>query len=117
MLSHLCTILLCNDVTRTTPPYTHTPTQLAYRLILMITELLKQSPPHLDGELQETFDGVFHIVVNSGVTKLKPQTKLAPLLGYEGERDLKKRQKYSSLLEDMRVVSGGSCSLAARLLS
>ena len=71
----------------------------------MITELLKQSPPHLDGELQETFDGVFHTVVNSGVTKLKPHTKLAPLLGYEGERDLKKRQKYSSLLEDMRVVS------------
>ncbi len=82
--------------------------QLANNLILMITSLLKQSPPvpYLDGEVQETFDGVFHTVVNSGVTRLKPQTKLVALVEYEGERNQKKRQKYSALLEDMRVVSG-----------
>ena len=59
----------------------------------------------------ETFDNVFQTIMNSGVTKLKPQTRLASLLVYEGERDVKKRQKYTAVLEEMRTVSTTASSL------
>lgn len=71
----------------------------------MITELMKASPAYLDGELMEAFDNVFQTIMNSGVTKLKPQTRLASLLVYEGEKDIKKRQKYMAVLEEMKTVS------------
>jgi len=35
--------------------------QLAYRLVLMITELMKQNPPFLDREILDAFNNVFQV--------------------------------------------------------
>lgn len=77
---------------------------MANRLVLTITELMKVSTAHLDGDLMDVLNNIFDVVTKSGVTKLRPTTKLTHLLTLEDGRDARKRQRYETILEDMKNV-------------
>lgn len=59
----------------------------------------------LEADLQGILKEIFTLVVRSGVTKLRANTRLGALVAYEDERDPKVRQKHENLVEEMRSVS------------
>ena len=65
---------------------------------------MKVGTAHLDGNLMDVLNNVFDVVTKSGVTKLHRTTKLTHLLTLEDGRDARKKQKYESILEDMKTV-------------
>ena len=71
----------------------------------MITQLMKLGPQVVDTEAMYTLNEIYSVVTKSGVTRLKTNTRLASLLSYEDERDLKQRQKYETVIDEMRSVS------------
>ena len=71
----------------------------------MITQLMKLGPQVVDTEAMNALNEIYSVVTKSGVTRLKATTRLASLLSYEEERDVKQRQKYETVIEEMRNVS------------
>ena len=76
--------------------------QLGPRFILTVIQLSKMGSSSVSTDLMNVF---FEVVVRSGVTRLRNTTRLEALLSYEEERDPKKKQKYESIVEEMRSVS------------
>ena len=74
-----------------------------------MTQLMKVGPPLVTGDLMSVLNDVFDCVVRSGTTKLRANTRLAILLSLEDGTDLRKKQKYESIMEEMRVVSVCVC--------
>ena len=83
--------------------------QVASRGVLTVTQLMKVGPPLVTGDLMSVLNDVFDCVVRSGTTKLRANTRLAILLSLEDGTDLRKKQKYESIMEEMRVVSVCVC--------
>ena len=71
----------------------------------MITQLMKLGPQVIDTEAMDALNEIYSVVTKSGVTRLKTNTRLASLLSYEDERDLKQRQKYETVIDEMKNVS------------
>ena len=74
---------------------------------------MKLGPLVVDTEVMDALNEIFNTVTKSGTTKLKSTTRLASLLSYEDERDIKQRQKYETVVEEMKSVSQsvyGICS-------
>ncbi len=59
----------------------------------------------VDTKGTDMLNDVFDLVLTSGVTRLRSKTKLSSLVMHEQELDSKKRQKYESIVEDMKCVS------------
>ena len=70
----------------------------------MITQLMKLGPQVVDTELMDALNEIYNVVAKSGNTRLKSNTRLASLLSYEDERDIKQRQKYETVIEEMGNV-------------
>ena len=66
---------------------------------------MKLGPLVVDTEVMDALNEIFNTVTKSGTTKLKSTTRLASLLSYEDERDIKQRQKYETVVEEMKSVS------------
>jgi hypothetical protein len=71
----------------------------------MITQLMKLGPQVVDTEAMDALNEIYSVVTKSNVTRLKASTRLASLLSYEDERDLKQRQKYETVIEEMKNVN------------
>ena len=65
---------------------------------------MKLDSSRSNADLQNILNEVFEVVIRSGVTKFRKNTRLESLLTSEDERD-SKRQKYESIMEEMRSVS------------
>lgn len=71
----------------------------------MITQLMKLGPLVVDTEAMNALNEIYNVVTKSGVTRLKSNTRLASLLSYEDERDIKQKQKYETVIDEMSNVS------------
>ena len=70
----------------------------------MITQLMKFGPQVIDTEAMDALNEIYSVVTKSNVTRLKSNTRLASLLSYEDERDIKQRQKYETVIDEMKNV-------------
>ena len=70
----------------------------------------------VNAELMSTLNELFSIVLHSGVTRLRGTSRLSSLLVYEEEHDLKRRQKYENIVEEMKNVSCSTMLLLRELL-
>ena len=67
---------------------------------LMRLQGVSKAWPHLADILGEVFD----VTMQSGVSRLRSNTKLQQLLFCEDEREPKKRQKYETAMEEINNV-------------
>ena len=60
----------------------------------------------MDGRLMAACNGIFDVVRNTGVTRLKHSVRLSSLLSANDEEDPRLRQRNEAILEDLRNVRG-----------
>lgn len=59
----------------------------------------------MDSVLMDTLNDLFELVCRSNTTRLKAGTMVSSLLSYDEGMDLRRRQKYESIIEEMKTVS------------
>ena len=59
----------------------------------------------VSADVNTALNEVFEVVLSSSLTRLRSKTRLSSLMMYEDEQDSRKRQKYETIVEDMKSVS------------
>ena len=81
--------------------------QLGARVVLTILHLFKHNlGRQMDSVLMDTLNDLFELVCRSNTTRLRAGTMVSSLLSCDEEMDLRRRQKYESIIEEMKNVRG-----------
>ena len=73
-------------------------------MILTTVFLSKLGSSKVSSDMSNILGLIYELAVRSGVTRVRNTIRLESFLGYEEEKEVKKRQKNESILEELNSV-------------